>query len=113
MTQREWGQTTPYERVAGEVAIVGIGETEHTAQSGRAPLAMAMEAVERAIADAGLKPRDVDGLMYTGSVNDFVTAAAYHQHFGTSHDMWVSSQGGSLTYAATAPYQAALALRAK
>src|SRR5438132_13965289 len=62
MTQRDWGKATPYENVTGEVAIVGIGETEHTARSGRAPLAMAMEAAERAIADAVLNPREVDGL---------------------------------------------------
>jgi acetyl-CoA acetyltransferase len=112
MSQADWGRTTPYDDVSGEVAIVGVGETEYTAQSGRASLAMAMEATQRAIDDAGLKPRDIDGLMYTGIVNDFITAEAFHHHFGTSHDLWLSPQGGSFTYAATAPYVAAQALRA-
>ena len=42
--------------------IVGIGQTEFTKNSGRSELALAAECVNRAIADAGLKPSDIDGL---------------------------------------------------
>ncbi|HEV8640446.1 MAG TPA: hypothetical protein VGV13_05050 [Methylomirabilota bacterium] len=43
--------------------IVGVGETEYSHNSGRTTRAMAVEAVRQAILDAGLRPRDVDGMM--------------------------------------------------
>jgi acetyl-CoA acetyltransferase len=43
--------------------IVGVGETEYSRQSGRSTRAMAVEAVGKAMADAGLTSRDVDGMM--------------------------------------------------
>jgi acetyl-CoA acetyltransferase len=42
-------------------AIVGIGATEFSKDSGRSELRLAVEAVSAALADAGLEPRDVDG----------------------------------------------------
>jgi acetyl-CoA acetyltransferase len=44
-------------------AIVGIGQTEFSKESGRSELQLASEAVRAAIADAGLTPKDVDGLV--------------------------------------------------
>ncbi len=43
--------------------IVGVGETEYSRGSGRTTRAMAVEAVRKAILDAGLKASDVDGMM--------------------------------------------------
>ena len=43
--------------------IVGVGETEYSRQSGRSTRAMAVEAVRRAILDAGLTAADVDGML--------------------------------------------------
>ena len=43
-------------------AVVGIGATEFSKDSGRSELALAVEAVSAAIEDAGLKLTDVDGL---------------------------------------------------
>jgi acetyl-CoA acetyltransferase len=43
--------------------IVGVGETEYSRNSGRTTRAMAVEAVRRAMADAGLTARDLDGMM--------------------------------------------------
>src|SRR5712691_8254137 len=43
--------------------IVGVGETEYSRHSGRTTRAMAVEAVRKAILDAGLKPSEVDGMM--------------------------------------------------
>ena len=37
--------------------------------------------------------------------------AAFHEYFGTSHDIWESDKGGGMDWAATAPYDAAQALR--
>jgi acetyl-CoA acetyltransferase len=44
-------------------AIVGIGSTEFSRQSGRSVLTLAIEASLAAIADAGLRPIDVDGIV--------------------------------------------------
>jgi acetyl-CoA acetyltransferase len=45
-----------------EAAIVGIGQTEFSKNSGRSELQLACEAVKAAIEDAGLEPSDVDGM---------------------------------------------------
>jgi len=47
---------------ARQTAIVGIGATEFSKNSGRSELQLAGEAVLAAVADAGLSPSDVDGL---------------------------------------------------
>jgi acetyl-CoA acetyltransferase len=45
-----------------QAAVVGIGATEFSKDSGRSELKLAVEAVAAAIADAGLELKDVDGL---------------------------------------------------
>ncbi|HEX3785555.1 MAG TPA: lipid-transfer protein [Pseudonocardiaceae bacterium] len=47
----------------GTTAIVGIGQTEFSKNSGRSELQLAAEAVRAALQDAGLTPADVDGLV--------------------------------------------------
>jgi acetyl-CoA acetyltransferase len=49
--------------LAGTAAIVGIGATEFSKNSGRSELRLAVEAVTSALADAGLTAADVDGLV--------------------------------------------------
>ncbi len=49
--------------LAGRAAIVGIGQTEFSKESGRTELQLACEAVRAALDDAGLTPADVDGLV--------------------------------------------------
>jgi acetyl-CoA acetyltransferase len=44
-------------------AIVGIGQTEFSKASGRSELQLACEATKAALDDAGLSPREVDGLV--------------------------------------------------
>jgi acetyl-CoA acetyltransferase len=105
----DWGHATELEGVAGQVAIVGIGETAYTKASGRSARAIGAEAAERAIADCGLRPEDVDGLTYNAAFADF-DVAAFHAHFGTSHDMWSSPWGGGMSWAGTAPHLAAGAI---
>ena len=46
----------------GRTAIVGIGATEFSKDSGRSELQLATEAVHAALTDAGLTPQDVDGM---------------------------------------------------
>jgi acetyl-CoA acetyltransferase len=45
-----------------DTAIAGVGFTEYSLDSGRSILALAVEACPKAMADAGLQPKDVDGM---------------------------------------------------
>ncbi|GLY69814.1 lipid-transfer protein [Amycolatopsis taiwanensis] len=57
-------------------AIVGIGATEFSKNSGRSELRLAGEAVLAALADAGLRPSDVDGLVsFTMDANSEISVA--------------------------------------
>jgi acetyl-CoA acetyltransferase len=49
--------------LGGRAAIVGIGATEFSKESGRSELQLSAEATRAALADAGLGPGDVDGLV--------------------------------------------------
>lgn len=56
-----------------QAAIVGIGHTEYSKDSGRSELKLACEAIGVAIEDAGLTPADIDGITkYTMDNNDVV-----------------------------------------
>jgi len=44
-------------------AIAGIGQTEFSKESGRSELQLACESIKAALDDAGLGPKDVDGLV--------------------------------------------------
>jgi acetyl-CoA acetyltransferase len=59
------------------VAITGIGETAYTRGSGKSIMSLQMEAALKAIADAGLSPKDIDGVIpYAGMgvvAEDFIT----------------------------------------
>jgi acetyl-CoA acetyltransferase len=66
--------------LSGKAAIVGVGATEFSKDSGRSELRLAAEAVRTAIADAGLTPNDVDGLVtFTQDTN---TEAAVAREVG-------------------------------
>lgn len=56
--------------LAGATAIAGIGATEYSRNSGRSELQLACEAVIAALADAGIEPGDVDGLVTTSFDNN-------------------------------------------
>jgi acetyl-CoA acetyltransferase len=62
--------------LADRAAIVGIGATEFSKDSGRSELRLAAEAVRAAIADAGLTPADVDGLVTFMQDNNTEVAVA-------------------------------------
>lgn len=47
--------------ISGRAAIVGLGATEFSKNSGRTELRLAMEAVLAALADAGIDPKEVEG----------------------------------------------------
>ena len=51
------------ESIKDKCAIVGIGETEYSKDSGRSELSLVLEASMKAIDDAGLQPEDIDGMV--------------------------------------------------
>src|SRR3954453_18292335 len=57
-------------------AITGVGYTELSKRSGRSVLALATEACTAAIADAGLRPTDVDGVASFMVMHDSVPTQA-------------------------------------
>ncbi len=106
-----WGTPVELDDVAGEVAIVGVGESDHSKASGRTALEIGLQALERALEDAALDPTDVDGLMYMPFGGGQVRASDFHDRFSTDHEIWESPRGGGMRWAASAPHDAALALR--
>ncbi|CAL9493456.1 lipid-transfer protein [Streptomyces albus] len=62
--------------LGGRAAVVGIGATEFSKNSGRSELALAVEAVRAALDDAGLAPADVDGMVtFTMDTSPEITVA--------------------------------------
>ncbi|MFK4224446.1 lipid-transfer protein [Streptomyces sp. NPDC019890] len=62
--------------LGGRAAVVGIGATEFSKDSGRSELKLAVEAVHAALDDAGLSPADVDGMVtFTMDTSPEITVA--------------------------------------
>ena len=73
--------------------IVGIGETEYSRNSGRTTRAMAVDALRKAMLDAGLKAADVDGMMsYQGG--DSTTANWVASDVGIRLNFYMDVFGG-------------------
>jgi acetyl-CoA acetyltransferase len=71
------------ESLKEKAAIVGVGYTPQGKVPGRSSLSFHVEAARNAIADAGLKVKDVDGLLVQPPMGDpRVTAALAAQHLG-------------------------------
>ncbi|WP_326535698.1 thiolase C-terminal domain-containing protein [Pseudorhodoferax sp.] len=74
--------------IRGRAAIVGIGQTEFSRDSGRSEWQLAMEAILAALADAGIEARDVDGLVRYSYDN--VTPAMVVRGLGMRDVRWFS-----------------------
>ncbi len=70
----------------GRTAIAGVGQTEFSKNSGRSEMRLAVEAISAALADAGLRPSDVDG--YCNFTMDNNPAIEINRYLG----------GGDLTF---------------
>lgn len=46
-----------------KACIVGVGQTDYSKESGRSVLKLAVQAAQAAVADAGLKPGDIDAIL--------------------------------------------------
>jgi acetyl-CoA acetyltransferase len=95
----------------GEVAIVGIGCTAYSRDSGVGVFTLAVDAVKAAVTDAGLQLSDIDGLCTYG-VNDSIAPNILAQAFGIQSLSFYVDQyyGGSVSL--TMLGQATLALSA-
>lgn len=107
----DWGFAGELEDVSGQLAVVGVGDAIYQRASGKNAIEIALDAITRALADAGLQPEQVDGIMQSPYVGAAFTADTYREHFGTKQDIWMSHEGGAMVWAATAPVVAARAIR--
>ena len=73
--------------------IVGIGETEFSRNSGRSTRDLGTEAVRRAMADAGLHPWEVDGML-NYHVGDSTLSQTIANDLGIRLDFYTDTFGG-------------------
>ncbi len=96
--------------IGGVAAIAGIGATEFSKDSGRSELRLAAEAVQTALADAGLQPSEVDGLVtFTMDSNAEVAVA---RELGLGQLRFFSQVGYGGGAACATVHQAAMAIAA-
>ncbi len=94
--------------IGGVAAIAGIGATEFSKDSGRSELRLAAEAVQAALADAGLSPSEVDGLVtFTMDSNAEVAVA---RELGVGELRFFSRIGYGGGAACATVHQAAMAV---
>lgn len=74
-----------------KAAVVGIGETEYSKNSGRTELALACEAIKKATDDAGISAADIDGVVRYDM--DRVDEVALTSHLGLTNLRWMSQTG--------------------
>jgi acetyl-CoA acetyltransferase len=96
--------------ISGAAAIAGIGATEFSKDSGRSELQLAAEATAAALADAGLRPSDVDGLVTF--VMDSNAEIAVARELGVGDLRFFSQVGYGGGAACATVQQAALAVAA-
>ncbi|EQB36756.1 thiolase [Virgibacillus sp. CM-4] len=68
-------------RITDRYAIVGVGESERSRNSGTTPLHLALDASKAALQDAGLQAKDIDGFM-SYNENDSCTSHQLATHLG-------------------------------
>ncbi len=90
-------------------AIVGVGYTEFSKNSGVSTLALALRAIGAALEDSGLNVRDVDGVA-THRVFDSVQAAVVAQALGIQDCRFFLDQFGGGSASHTIVGQAAMAV---
>ncbi len=96
--------------ISGAASIAGIGATEFSKDSGRSELRLAAEAASAALADAGLSPADVDGLVTF--TMDSSAEIAVARELGISELRFFSQVGYGGGAACATVLQAAMAIAA-
>ncbi len=93
------------------VAIAGIGMTELSKDSGVSTLTLGCRAILAAVADAGLRPEQIDGIA-THRVGDSVLPGVLAQALGLRDLRWYVDQFGGGSTSCSIVGQAALAVHA-
>jgi len=93
------------------VAIAGIGMTELSKDSGVSTLTLGCRAILAAVADAGLRPEQIDGIA-THRVGDSVLPGVLAQALGLRDLRWYVDQFGGGSTSCSVVGQAALAVHA-
>jgi acetyl-CoA acetyltransferase len=96
--------------IGGVTAIAGVGATEFSKDSGRSELRLAAEVVQTALADAGLHPSEVDGLVTFTMDSNAEVAVARELGFGELRFFSRIGYGGGAACATV--HQAAMAIAA-
>jgi acetyl-CoA acetyltransferase len=91
----------------GQVALVGVGQTEYGRNLGRTELSLGLEAARMAIVDAGLTKNDIDGICGTGAGFAFPYGAnmlSLQEALGIPQVTWPvnGALGAAVVYAAHA-----------
>jgi acetyl-CoA acetyltransferase len=103
--------TRPGNALGGTAAIVGVGATEFSKDSGRSEMSLACEAVAAAIADAGLQPVDVDGMVTYSTDNNPDIEIARHVGIGELRHVSRVHYGGGAACATVVMAAMAVATR--
>ena len=81
---------------SSKTAIVGIGATEFSKESGRTPMELAVEACEAALEDAGVDASNVDGIVTFSSEQNFEIEVARNLRIPSlSHFSMIPHGGGA------------------
>ena len=90
-------------------AITGVGYTRISRNSGVSVAALALEASHNAVQDAGLTPRDIDGVL-SYSVNDSVSVRDVATALGIAEAQWFNDINGGGSQSCAIIAQAAMAV---
>jgi acetyl-CoA acetyltransferase len=96
---------------SGQAAIVGVGYTDFSRDSGRTVLELALQAVTCALADAGLEPGAVDGLL-SYHMGDSVPVTTVARTLGLPRLRWHNDIAGGGSQCASILGDAAMAVSA-
>ena len=80
--------------ISNRYAIVGVGESERSRNSGTTPLHLGLDAARAAIQDAGLKAKDIDGFMNYSEGGDSCTSHELATYLGVRPKYVKDIQGG-------------------
>ncbi len=88
----ELDATSP-RHLAGKYAIVGVGETPYRRGSDQSTRALATTAISNALADAGLEPADIDGML-SYQLGDSTSGSVVSADLGARLNFFVDINGG-------------------
>jgi acetyl-CoA acetyltransferase len=101
----------PRQSFSNKAAIVGVGYTDFSRDSGRTVLQLALQAIDGALADAGLERDAVDGLL-SYSLGDSVPVTTVARVIGLDRYRWHNDFSGGGSQCASILGDAAMAIEA-